>query len=181
MKVNTNILLGLLGVSILANVWLAVRVGKVEDTIASGRTISTQHMQEEKKEGHDDFELIETMAYNQRFIEKLYFAGSNSNWELADFYLEELEEKIEDLVKHQVVEDEIDISSLAKEIIPPKIEAVEQSLKKQDAKLFQRSFLSLVEGCNACHVRAKHGFVQIQAPASNSYYSQLFKKQEPIK
>ena len=180
MKIGSTVLLGLFMVSILTNIWLVVRVKKIEQRINTpGKTTLSQEKKCDTQK--EDYELSEAMAYNQRFIEKLYFAGSNNNWELADFYFEELEEKIEDIVKHNIVEDTVEISSLIKKVLYPKIEAVEKSIEKQNQRLFQQSFVGLIEGCNTCHTSAKHGFVQIQVPKFNSYPSQVFNNQNPIK
>lgn len=175
MKITNTVLVGLFALSIIMNIGLFIKINDIEKKVTQpANDDRKEHSKAEKKDEKEDYDLIMAMSYNQRFIEKLYFAGSNKNWELADFYLEELAEKAEDIAKHNIVEDEINISTLIKEALYSKIEAVDNSIKKQDAKLFQQSYLALIDGCNTCHVNAKHGFIQIQVPTANSFPNQVF-------
>jgi hypothetical protein len=113
------------------------------------------------------------MALFQRYSEKLYFAGKNKNWDLADFYLEELEETAENVIKSKVVDDGINVSVQIQEMLLPKIKELQQKVKQKNEKEFQTSYQAMLMNCNGCHMLTKHGFVKIREPKEN-FYSQEF-------
>ena len=63
---------------------------------------------DQKKE--EDYPVLETMGYYQCFSHKLWLAGKNQNWELADFYTHELEEVTEDLIAGNVLHDDYNLT-----------------------------------------------------------------------
>ncbi|MEP2376928.1 MAG: hypothetical protein ABJH83_11995, partial [Ekhidna sp.] len=67
---------------------------------------------EEKKEV-EEYPVLETMGYYQRFSHKLWLAGRNQNWELANFYTHELEEVTEHLIEGDVIHDDYNLSNLS--------------------------------------------------------------------
>lgn len=133
----------------------------------------TKHKEHEE---HEEYELAPKMANFQRFFEKLYFSGQAQNWELAAFYVEELEEGAEEIIKKKVFEDGVNVSEFMKVMFLPSIEKVEQSIKQKDEKNFSEQMISLSNSCNACHTTTKHEFVKIQIPKQNNYPSQVFSK-----
>lgn len=168
---NQKSLIGILaiflGFSILLNVYSLLKV----------RDIETHLMMSAKKsqelDAPQELELAEKMMYLHRFSEKLYFAGQKQNWELAEFYLEELEETAERIVQAQKIEDGINISAQMQEMLIPKIKELEEIVKKQNAKSFEGAYKSMIMNCNGCHMATRHGFVKVKEPQQN-YYHQEF-------
>lgn len=126
----------------------------------------------EKKE---DIELAVFMGRMQRFSDKLYFSGKNQNWELAKFYLHELEETSEEVEKANIVEDGHDISKLIGAMLGTTVEATEKSvLNNPSVEKFEENYRAMVAGCNNCHKATDHGFIQISIPKQPTYGNQLF-------
>ncbi|MCW5547620.1 MAG: hypothetical protein KIT44_01515 [Opitutaceae bacterium] len=117
-----------------------------------------------------------TMAWIQRWTDKLGRAAAAENWELADFYLHEIEETAGDLINAGVVDEGHDISALVRTMLMPAVESVEEAVKARDAALFDRRYTAMIQTCNACHVATAHGQVQIAVPpAALNPWSQEFR------
>ncbi|MCS7073533.1 MAG: hypothetical protein NZ108_03610, partial [Bacteroidia bacterium] len=131
-----------------------------------------KHAKNSEKE--EEIELAVLMSYNQRFAEKLFFAGQANNWELADFYVEELSENAEKIISHRIIDDGVDISELTKGMLLPAIQKLQESVKAKNQSQFFRDYKSLIISCNGCHSAAKHGFIVIQEPQKPSQDNQSF-------
>lgn len=128
----------------------------------------------EKKEEYIDYPLLETMGYFQRFSQKLWLAGENENWELANFYTHELEEVAEHLIEGNIIHDDYNLSNLSEALLLPKIEMVEKALAAQDPLLFRENYELMVSGCNLCHQMTKHAFIEIITPTDSTVFNQRF-------
>lgn len=120
------------------------------------------------------YPLGEQMGYLQRYAEKLYFAGQAQNWELADFYANEVAETADDIVGAQVVKGGVEVSKLMATVLPPAERAVDEAVLAKDPAAFQTRYGALVNACNACHQDAKHGFMKITIPERPSVTNQSF-------
>lgn len=121
------------------------------------------------KPGFGDF-----MGTIQIHHSKLWFAGKNENWELADFEVHELMEAIEDIQEFHAGRKETELLDM---IISP-LESVDDAIDKKDLALFTDRYNILTTTCNACHQAADHGFVVIRTPDSLPFSSQDFKPVE---
>ncbi|HRJ48179.1 MAG TPA: hypothetical protein PKY38_12520 [Opitutaceae bacterium] len=106
-----------------------------------------------------------TMAWLQRWTDKLGRAADAGNWPLADFYLHEIDETAEDLIKAGVVDEGHDISALTRAMLLPVVESLESAVKARDAAVFDQRYTALIQTCNACHAATGHGQVQIARPS----------------
>jgi hypothetical protein len=113
----------------------------------------------------------EIMLGIQAHHAKLWFAGINQNWALADFEVEEIEEALEDLQKYQAEREETRLVPT----INPAIEGMDEAIKKQDVEVFKSSFVSLTEACNTCHKNTKAEFNVIKVPDQSPFSNQVFK------
>jgi len=77
------------------------------------------------KRSRSEYPLLETMGYYERFSTKLWLAGINQNWEVADFYSHELEEVTEAFVAKNVNHAGNKLSDFASTMIEPAIEEME--------------------------------------------------------
>lgn len=115
------------------------------------------------------------MGYMQKFHEKLGLAGNNENWELANFYLHELEETVEDIEEMHPDRNE---TLLLSQMLPSQIELVEDAVEEKDLATFKEAYIQLTATCNSCHASTGYEFIEIQVPDKSSYPSQLFKKKQ---
>lgn len=120
-------------------------------------------------------ELLTRMIQFQRYVEKTHLAAEADNWELAAFYAHEVEENAERLVDGEHVEDGVDISAIAAEVALPRAEALLTAAESGDAAAYEAAMARMIDGCNTCHKRSGHRFIQIVVPGDASAYpSQVF-------
>lgn len=127
----------------------------------------------EKKEVKE-YPVLETMGYYQRFSHKLWLAGKNKNWELAEFYTHELEEVTENLIEGDVIHENYNISNLSESMLLPKIEKLEEAIRQQNEVLFLENYELMISSCNLCHNTTKHNFIKITTPNDSTNWNQDF-------
>jgi hypothetical protein len=118
--------------------------------------------------------LGEIMSLQQMRHAKLWLAGSQKNWPLADYELDELREGFDDVQKLHATHDGIPVGAMAKSLTTPPVEALAKAIDAKDAAVFTKSFDQLTEACNSCHRAAKHGFIVIVRPATSPFPNQKF-------
>ncbi len=130
----------------------------------------------ETENEQEHYELAIVMARMQTYMQKLHFAGQNENWKLAQFYIHELEETMEDIIDHKVTDDGKDISSLVKTMAFPNIEKLEKTIESQDKTSFVEGYQLLLRSCNNCHVTSNHEFIKITTPKNEEFINQDFRQ-----
>lgn len=115
--------------------------------------------------------LGEFMSSMQIHHAKLWFAGKNQNWELADFEMKEINEALADIPVY--CEDRPEIKKIG--ILTPAIDSVVQSILARNSGSFERHFQSLTQACNECHQATEHGFNVIKVPDSPPFGNQEFR------
>ncbi len=128
----------------------------------------------------DHFELSIPMGRMQAFMDKLYFSGKNENWELASFYLHELEEQAEEIVHADVIEDDFQASDLRESLFIPQIESLKATVSAKSGNAFLREYDTLVSRCNKCHVATNHGFLRITTPTRSMFENQDYSKSTEV-
>ncbi|PCH96964.1 MAG: hypothetical protein COB85_03100 [Bacteroidetes bacterium] len=123
-------------------------------------------------EPEEPIEVADIMTKLQRYMNKMWFAQSNSNWELTEFYIEEMEETMELLSASEVIEDNIDISGLMVKFGLNPLGKHEHIVKQKNVQLARSSYTDLVSNCNNCHKLSKHSFVIITEPVTPVYDNQ---------
>lgn len=101
---------------------------------------------------------------------KLWFAGQNENWELADFELKEIEENIDNLKKFRPERKETQMVIM----INPQLDSVNMSIQQKNPALFKTSFTSLTNRCNTCHKLVNYGFNRVKIPETPPFSNQEF-------
>lgn len=142
------------------------RVRHLERQLTQVQKVST-HAEEEAV-------LLSAMERFQRFGSKLWFAGEYQNWELAAFYIHEIEEVIEELEASDIQEEGQNIAELVAKLPAPALLDVEEGVLAKDHRRFQQGYHRLVNACNSCHVATKKPFIQIGIPAKSSMANQIF-------
>ena len=121
------------------------------------------------------YPLGEMMGYMQRYTDKLWYAGSAGNWELAKFYHDEIAETADDISTAHVVDEGVEVSRQVQTMLPPAVAGIEQAVAARDPALFRARYETLVTTCNACHQESKHAFIHVAVPAGPpAHWNQRF-------
>ena len=118
--------------------------------------------------------LGEFMSGIQMHHAKLWFAGQNQNWKLADFEIHEIEEGLEDIQKFNI--DRPEVKSIG--MLTPAIDSVINSIQQKNVEQFRRNFIVLTNTCNNCHKATEHEFNVVTIPTELPVVNQDFK---PVK
>jgi hypothetical protein len=113
----------------------------------------------------------EFMSSIQVHHAKLWFAGQNQNWELADFEMHEIAETLDAIKEYQTEREE----SKKVDMLKPSLDAVKDAIEKKDAALFKSSYLLLTNSCNNCHKAVNFGFNVVKVPEIPPFSNQAFK------
>ncbi len=125
----------------------------------------------------EPYEVAVAMGRLQRFAEKLYFSGTAENWPLADFYLHEIEETSDEVIRAGAMDEGVAVSAYMRTMFPPALAEMKKALQTRQVEPFNRAYEGLLLSCNACHQSTGHGYVRLKAPAAPSYPSQEFRPQ----
>lgn len=113
----------------------------------------------------------EFMSGIQTHHAKLWFAGINNNWPLANFEIQEIEEALEDVQKFCNDRPEIKFIGM----IAPALDSTKNSIAHKSPQLFKSSFVLLTETCNNCHRETDHAFNVVTVPTELPVANQDFK------
>ncbi len=119
--------------------------------------------------------LGEFMLSIQEHHAKLWFAGKNGNWDLADFEMGEIQETMGDIQKYCA--DRPEITSLP--MIEPSLDSLKTAIVRKNTEEFKSSFILLTNTCNNCHKVTKHSFNVIKIPDLPPVTNQVFEKANP--
>jgi hypothetical protein len=120
--------------------------------------------------------LGDVMSGVQRHHAKLWFAGENANWPLAQYEFDELGESFDDAQTFAPTFKDIPIpvaQSIQLYVVPPKT-ALEKAIAHKDKAAFAQAYDALSAACNACHQTYKHEFIQIVRPTAPPVTNQSF-------
>ncbi|MGE5105933.1 MAG: hypothetical protein ACM3H8_00175, partial [Sphingobacteriales bacterium] len=79
---------------------------------------------------------------------KLWFAGKNKNWALADFEMHEIKEALEDLKIFQTERPE----TKHLDMLNSPLDSINKSIQIKDITSFTSNFTVLTNTCNNCHL-----------------------------
>ena len=113
----------------------------------------------------------EFMSNIQAHHVKLWFAGKNENWALADFEIHEIMEALDDIEKYQTERKESQLVGM----IHPALDSVNVAIENKDAALFKDTYIALTNTCNRCHRAADFGFNIVKIPDAQPFSNQEFK------
>jgi hypothetical protein len=112
----------------------------------------------------------EFMSSIQVHHEKLYFAGKNANWALADFEIHEIGEALDNLKIYCT--DRPETAKLP--MITPALDSIAATIARKDSSAFFHQFTYLTQACNDCHQATDHGFNRIVIPTRPPFSNQDF-------
>jgi hypothetical protein len=113
----------------------------------------------------------EFMSGIQAHHSKLWFAGQNQNWKLADFEVHEIMEAIEGIQKFQTERKESQMIGMIK----PALDSINNAIQQKNPVMFQSSYSLLTITCNNCHRAANFEFNVVKIPDSQPFSNQDFK------
>lgn len=113
----------------------------------------------------------EFMSNIQVHHAKLWFAGINKNWQLADFEIHEILEALEDIKKYETDRPE----SKEIDMLLPAIDSVNTAISNKNKNAFTSSFKLLTNTCNNCHKATNFEFNQVIIPSIPPVSNQEFK------
>ena len=137
-------------------------VQKMQTTIDSLQ----KQLHETYKPGFGEF-----MSGIQMHHAKLWFAGQNQNWPLADFEIHEIQEALEDIQNY--CQDREETKSIG--MINAPIDSLINSIQQKDLTGFKNNYILLTKTCNNCHLATKHEFNIVTIPVSLPVVNQDFK------
>ena len=116
----------------------------------------------------------EFMSNIQAHHAKLWFAGQNQNWELADFEIHEIMESIENVKKYQQERKESELIGM----INPALDSVNKAIEQKNPEQFNKSYSLLTNTCNRCHQAAHFEFNVVKIPDAQTFSNQDFKNHQ---
>ena len=120
--------------------------------------------------------LGELMSFQQMRHVKLWFAGQASNWQLADYEVDELGEGFDDIVKFHPTHKDSPVAprdAIPRMVTQP-LADVRAAIARKDAQAFVSAYDALTASCNNCHQATNFAFNRVQRPESNPYPNQAF-------
>lgn len=117
----------------------------------------------------------EFMSSVQAHHNKLWFAGQNHNWKLADFEIHEMMEAIENIQKYQTERKESQMIGM----IAPQLDSMNAAIQSENHAQFERSYTALTNACNECHRSTEFEFNVVKIPDAPPFSNQDFKVTGP--
>jgi|SRR6185312_5176750 len=102
---------------------------------------------------------------------KLWFAGKNEDWPLAQFEHDEIMEILTQAEKIETGRNEV---KLFKVMLYPQLDSIQLSITQRNADRFIYAFTNLTNACNNCHTSTKFNFNKIVIPEHPPYSNQEF-------
>ncbi len=116
----------------------------------------------------------EMMTNIQIHHAKLWFAGKNQNWDLAQYEMNELKETFDDIQKYQKARPESQVIPM----ILPALDSVSAAIKMKNPTKFESSYKFLTGTCNDCHQATSHEYNVVIIPQTPPFSNQQFAKKQ---
>jgi len=102
----------------------------------------------------------ELMSNIQLHHTKLWFAGSNASWPLAEYQESLIRSGFKKVQLYHAQKPEAQLAAM----IEPAMDSVEAAIHAKDRKMFIRQYQLMTSSCNSCHQATKHPFNVIKIP-----------------
>jgi len=131
-----------------------------------------------KKVKEDMPELADAMGQLQYYTHKYALAVDAENYELATFYLHEVEASASGIEENIPSYEGYDIARFMELFLDPTIEPIEQALANKNWEQVRKNTISMINSCNSCHNATSHGFVKVAPGFDNNPFNQDFSAPE---
>jgi hypothetical protein len=163
-----------LAIAIIFLIVRVIRLGHEVQDIRESKNREIASLQESLKRAQTDLAsakesapgLGEYMTTIQLHAAKLWFAAKVSNWELAQYELDELKETMEAAKALNAEKNGIKISGVLDSVLQTQVALLDKSVKSKSATEFQKSYDETLSACNGCHTEAGFKFIHIVRPAA---------------
>lgn len=139
---------------------------KADVDILKAQNDSLQNLVAALKQGLGDLMLTVQVHHN-----KLWFAGKEGNWPLAQF---EHDEIMEILKQAEAIETDRKEVKLFPTMIYRQLDSVQSAIKQKDIKTFEQGYNVLTTACNNCHKETGFQFNDIKIPEQPPFSNQNF-------
>ena len=106
---------------------------------------------------------------------KLWLAGKEANWALAEYEAKEVRSALANVAKARPVLRNQPVAELIKTFTGGPFEAIDAAVQDHDAAKFAAAYASLNGGCNGCHTALNQPQVVIKVPEQPFYPDQDFR------
>jgi hypothetical protein len=106
---------------------------------------------------------------------KLWFAGREGNWALAEYESKELRSALANVAKARPVFRQQSVADNVEMFLGGAFRAVDDAVRAHDAAKFAEAYAAVNAGCNACHTALNQSQVVIRTPETPSYPDQEFR------
>ena len=106
---------------------------------------------------------------------KLWLAGHEANWTLAEYEIKELRSALANVAKSRPVFRERSVAESVNMFMGGAFGAVDDAIRDRDATKFNAAYATLNAGCNACHTAMNQPQVVIKTPEQPTYPDQDFR------
>jgi len=106
---------------------------------------------------------------------KLWFAGHEGNWTLAEYEAKEVRSALANVAKARPVFRQQSVADNVEMFLGGAFRAVDEAIKGRDAAKFTEAYTSINTGCNSCHTALNQAQVVIRTPEQGSYPDQEFR------
>jgi hypothetical protein len=113
----------------------------------------------------------ELMTNIQIHHAKLWFAGDNQNWPLANYQESLIVSAFKRIQLYHGNQPEAKLAAM----IDPALDSVDHAIQQKNHALFQHSFSFLTNTCNSCHQATKHPYNVITIPTVPPIGNQSYK------
>lgn len=115
--------------------------------------------------------LGEIMGGIQTHHAKLWYAGINDNWKLAQYEIDELKERFEQARTVEISRPEVKMIPM----MYPSIDSINVAINHKNLEEFKSGFRLLTASCNSCHSDNNFEFNIITIPTAPPVSNQDFK------
>jgi hypothetical protein len=137
-----------------------------KDKAAENLAAQIQEIKDKYKPG-----LGEYMIGIQLHHSKLWFAGINNNWKLADYEIGEIKESFDNIKNVETERPEVKTIDM----IQAPLDSLASTITQKDEVAFKKRFEVLTATCNNCHSANKFEFNVITIPTAPPVSNQDFK------
>jgi len=100
---------------------------------------------------------------------KLWYAGKEKNWPLAEYELGQIKESFQDAMTYYPGLPAANMTTMAKPA-----SQIGNAIRTKNSTIFGRAFGELTAACNACHQAQGYGHIAIRVPTGSPFTDQTF-------
>ncbi len=134
--------------------------------------------QDEGEHAHEHVELAPFMTQLQWHSQKLGYAIEGHNAPLAEFYLHEVTEVLEEIKEQVPVHDKLPIADLIGKIPQPTLAPLDRQIEASNWTGASKAYAKLIDACNRCHAATQHQFIVITPARGRPPFNQVFEPQQ---